>query len=38
MMLEHHVRHLPVTSAHRPSGIITDRDIKGLLGREDVPD
>jgi acetoin utilization protein AcuB len=39
MMLEHHVRHLPVTSAHRPCGIITDRDIKLLLGPElDYPD
>ena len=39
MMLKHHVRHLPVTSAHRLRGIITDRDIKLLLGPElDYPD
>ncbi len=39
MMLEHHVHHLPVTSGHRLRGIITDRDIKLLLGPElDYPD
>jgi acetoin utilization protein AcuB len=39
MMLEHHVHHLPVTSKHVPRGIVTDRDIKLLLGPElDYPD
>ena len=34
LMLEHHVRHLPVTRAHELLGIVTDRDIKLLLGPE----
>jgi CBS domain-containing protein len=34
LMLEHHVRHLPVTRDHELKGIITDRDIKLLLGPE----
>jgi CBS domain-containing protein len=34
LMLEHHVRHLPVTSDHELRGLITDRDIKLLLGPE----
>ena len=34
LMLEHHVRHLPVTQDHDLKGIITDRDIKLLLGPE----
>ncbi|HET6472107.1 MAG TPA: CBS domain-containing protein [Pseudomonadales bacterium] len=34
LMLEHHVRHLPVTQHHELKGIITDRDIKLLLGPE----
>ena len=34
LMLEHHVRHLPVTKDHELKGIITDRDIKLLLGPE----
>ena len=39
MMLEHHVHHLPVTSRHALRGIVTDRDIKLLLGPElDYPD
>jgi CBS domain-containing protein len=33
-MMEHHVRHLPVTQAHELKGLITDRDIKLLLGPE----
>lgn len=33
-MLEHHVHHLPVTSNHKLCGIVTDRDIKLLLGPE----
>jgi CBS domain-containing protein len=33
-MLEHRVRHLPVTQNHELKGIITDRDIKLLLGPE----
>jgi acetoin utilization protein AcuB len=34
LMLEHRVRHLPVTKDHELKGIITDRDIKLLLGPE----
>lgn len=34
LMLEHHVRHLPVTEDHHLRGIISDRDIKLLLGPE----
>jgi acetoin utilization protein AcuB len=34
LMLEHRVRHLPVTQNHELKGIITDRDIKLLLGPE----
>ena len=34
LMLEHKVRHLPVTSHHELKGLITDRDIKLLLGPE----
>ena len=34
LMVEHHVRHLPVTREHVLEGIITDRDIKLLLGPE----
>ncbi len=39
MMLEHHVHHLPVTVDHELKGIVSDRDIKLLLGPElDYPD
>jgi len=34
LMLEHHVHHLPVTSGKELVGIVTDRDIKLLLGPE----
>jgi CBS domain-containing protein len=34
LMLENHVHHLPVTHGHKLDGIITDRDIKLLLGPE----
>lgn len=34
IMLQHHVRHLPVVRGHDLVGIITDRDIKLLLGPE----
>ena len=34
LMLEHRVRHLPVVSASRLVGIVTDRDIKLLIGPE----
>ena len=34
LMLEHRVRHLAVISNHQLRGIITDRDIKLLLGPE----
>ncbi len=34
MMLEHQVHHLPVMSAHELKGIISDRDLKLLLGPE----
>ena len=33
-MLDKHVHHLPVTDGNRLAGIITDRDIKLLLGPE----
>jgi acetoin utilization protein AcuB len=39
LMLKHHVRHLPVIRDSQLAGIITDRDIKLLLGPEfDYPD
>ena len=39
MMLDHHVHHLPVVHAHKLDGIISDRDIKLVLGPEfDYPD
>lgn len=34
LMLEKHVHHLPVTNNNALAGIITDRDIKLLLGPE----
>ena len=34
LMLDKHVHHLPVTDGDRLAGIITDRDIKLLLGPE----
>jgi acetoin utilization protein AcuB len=34
MMLEHRVHHLPVMHDHELKGIVTDRDIKLLLGPE----
>ncbi len=34
LMLDHHVHHLPVTSDGQLAGIVTDRDIKLLLGPE----
>ena len=34
LMLEHHVRHLPVVAQGQLVGIVTDRDIKLLLGPE----
>jgi acetoin utilization protein AcuB len=34
VMLEHHVHHLPVTSRGELVGIVTDRDIKLILGPE----
>jgi acetoin utilization protein AcuB len=34
LMLEHHVHHLPVTEEHELRGIVSDRDIKLLLGPE----
>jgi len=34
LMLEHKVRHLPVTVNHELKGVVTDRDIKLLLGPE----
>lgn len=34
LMLEKHVHHLPVTDGGRLAGIVTDRDIKLLLGPE----
>jgi CBS domain-containing protein len=39
MMLDHHVHHLPVTVDHELRGIVSDRDIKLILGPElDYPD
>lgn len=32
LMASHEVRHLPVTDTHRLVGIITDRDLRRLLG------
>ncbi len=32
LMRKHHFRHLPVTSDHAIAGILTDRDIKLVLG------
>ena len=32
MMVEHDVRHLPVTQSGKIAGIVTDRDMKYLLG------
>lgn len=34
LMLEHHLHHLPVTAGHELKGIVSDRDIKLLLGPE----
>jgi acetoin utilization protein AcuB len=34
LMLEHHVHHLPVTEQNQLKGIVSDRDIKLLLGPE----
>ena len=34
LMLEHHVHHLPVTEGSDLKGIVSDRDIKLLLGPE----
>lgn len=34
LMLDHHVRHLPVTDNRELCGIVSDRDIKLLLGPE----
>ncbi len=34
LMLDHHVHHLPVTRGSELVGIVTDRDIKLLLGPE----
>jgi CBS domain-containing protein len=34
LMLEHHVHHLPVTDRRTLCGIVSDRDIKLLLGPE----
>ncbi len=34
LMLDHHVHHLPVTDGSSLVGIVTDRDIKLLLGPE----
>lgn len=34
LMLEHKIRHLPVTRHHELAGLISDRDIKLLLGPE----
>lgn len=34
LMLDNHVHHLPVTAQGKLAGIITDRDIKLLLGPE----
>ena len=34
LMLEHHVHHLPVTQGGELKGIVSDRDIKLLLGPE----
>ena len=38
MMKEHNIRHIPVTDAHHPVGIVTERDvfIAGVLGRHQI--
>ena len=36
LMAEHGVRHLPVTEDHRLVGVITDRDIKGVVPVKDA--
>ena len=39
MMLDKHIHHLPVTDNHVLKGIVSDRDIKLMLGPEfDYPD
>ncbi len=39
MMMEHKVHHLPVTHEHTLKGLVSDRDIKLMLGPEfDYPD
>lgn len=39
LMMEHKVRHLPVTDNHVLKGLVSDRDIKLILGPEfDYPD
>ena len=39
LMMQHDVHHLPVVAHHEPVGMITDRDIKLILGPEfDYPD
>lgn len=39
LMMQHHVHHLPVVDNREPIGMITDRDIKLILGPEfDYPD
>ena len=39
MMLDNHIHHLPVTDNHVLKGIVSDRDIKLMLGPEfDYPD
>jgi acetoin utilization protein AcuB len=39
LMMEHKVRHLPVTDDHELKGLVSDRDIKLILGPEfDYPD
>lgn len=31
MMIDHNIRHLPVTDKGRPVGVVTDRDIRRIL-------
>jgi CBS domain-containing protein len=39
LMMEHKVHHLPVTEHHELKGLVSDRDIKLILGPEfDYPD
>ncbi len=39
MMMRHRIRHLPVVADHKLKGMISDRDIKLILGPEfDYPD